>query len=128
MKCLRRDFRADLLPGTVFDSNLSSALAGTRRACRAGEKSHLRVYTRDIFLQRFYGAQKRQKFSWSLLARHLYTRQLACELPIGSLAYFSVAVRNGTKKGTTSSHDRSSTSCNMQAAAFAVPLCKDKQC
>ena len=37
---------------------------------------------------------KRQKFSQSLLARHLYTRQLACEPQIGSL----VAVRNGTKK------------------------------
>ena len=41
---------------------------------------------------------KRQKFSWSLLTPHLYTRQLACEPQTGSLAYFSVAVRNGTKK------------------------------
>ena len=65
---------------------------------------------------------KRQKFSWSLLARHLYTRQLACEPQTGTLAYFSVAVKNRTKK-TTSSLDRSSTSVsNMQAAAFAVSL------
>ena len=41
---------------------------------------------------------KGQKFSWSLLARHFYTRQLTCEPQTGSLAYFSVAVRNGTKK------------------------------
>ena len=41
---------------------------------------------------------KRQKFSWSLLTRHLYTRQLAREPQTGSLACFSVAVRNGTKK------------------------------
>ena len=40
---------------------------------------------------------KRQKFSWSLLARHLYTRQLACEPQTGSITYFSVAVRNGKK-------------------------------
>ena len=40
---------------------------------------------------------KRQKFSWSLLAWHLYTRQLACEPQAGSPAYFSVAVRKGTK-------------------------------
>ena len=33
----------------------------------AGEKSHLRVYTRDMFLQHF---------SWSLLTRYFYTRQL----------------------------------------------------
>ena len=72
---------------------------------------------------------KRQIFSWSLLARHLYTRQLACEPQTGSLAYFSVAVRSGTK--TTSSLDRNSTctsSSNMQAAAFVVPLFNDKQC
>ena len=69
----------------------------------------------------------RQKFSWSLLARHRYTRQLACEPQTGSLAQFSVIVRNGTKR-TTSSLDRSSTSSNMPAAAFAVPLCEDKQC
>ena len=37
---------------------LSPALAGNRRACRAGEKSHLHVYTRDMFLQRSYEAQK----------------------------------------------------------------------
>ena len=70
--------------------------AGTRLACRAGEKSHLRVYTRDMFL--FFMGLKRQKFSWSLLARHFYTRQLACEPQTGSLAYFLVAVRNGTKE------------------------------
>ena len=61
---------------------------------------------------------KRQEFSWSLLVRHLYTRQLACEPQTGSLAYFSVAGTNGTEK-TTSSLDRSSTSSNMPSAAFA---------
>ena len=70
---------------------------------------------------------KRQNFSWSLLALHLYTRQLACEPETGSLAYFSVAVRNRTKN-MTSSLDRSSASKNKQATAFAVALCKDKQC
>ena len=37
---------------------------------------------------------KRQKFSWSLLARHLYTRQLAREPQTESLAYFSGTKRN----------------------------------
>ena len=55
------------------------------------------MYMQEMFLQRFYGAQK-TKFSLSLLARRLYTRQLACEPQTGSLAYFSVAVRNRTKK------------------------------
>ena len=59
---------------------------------------------------------KRQKLFWSLLARHLYTRQLACDPQTGSLAYFSVAVRNGTKKRS------------MQAASFVVLLYKDKRC
>ena len=54
------------------------------------------MYTRDMFLQRFYGAQK--TISRSFMARHLYTRQLACEPQTGSLAYFSVAVRNGNEK------------------------------
>ena len=102
------------------DPVLSPALAGTRRACRAGEKSHLRVYTRDMFLQRFYGAQKTKIFL-TLLVRHLYTRQLACEPQTGSLAYFL-----GTERKTTSSLDRSSTSSNIQAAAFAIPLCRAK--
>ena len=70
---------------------------------------------------------KRQKFSWSLLARHLYARQLAYEPQKGSLAYSSLAVRKGRKK-TTNFLDRSSTSSNMQDVAFAVPLCKEKQC
>ena len=66
--------------------------------------------------QRFYFILfyffKRQRFSWSLLARHLYTRQLVCESQTGSPAYFPVAVRNGTKE-TTSSLDRSSTSSSV---------------
>ena len=37
-------------------------LSGTRRTCRAGEKSHLRMYTRDMFLQRFFEAQKTKIF------------------------------------------------------------------
>ena len=69
---------------------------------------------------------KRQNFLVTLTG-HLYTRQLARKPQTGCLAYFSVAIRNGTKK-TTSSLDRSSTSRSMQAAAFAVPLYKDKQC
>ena len=71
---------------------------------------------------------KRQEFSWSFLDRYLYTRQLACVPQTGSLAYFSVAVRNGTKKTTSFLDRRSSTSSNMQPAAFAVPICKAKQC
>ena len=82
-------------------STLSAALAGPRRACRAGEKSHLRVYTRDI-LQKILWGLKRQKFSWSFLTRHLYTRQLACEPQTGSLAYFSVAVRTERKNDQVS--------------------------
>ena len=81
----------------------------------------------DICFFRDFMGLKRQKFSWSFLAWHLYTRQLACEPQTGSLAYFSVAVRNGTKK-TTSFLDQSSTSSNMQATSLAVPLCKEKQC
>ena len=34
----------------------------------------------------------------------------------------------GTEQKKDSSLDRISTSSNMQAAAFAVPICKDKQC
>ena len=75
-------------------------LVGTRRACRAGEKRHLSVYTRDMFLRRFIGL-KRQKFSCSLLARHHFTRQLACEPQTGSLTYFSVPTEMEQK--TTSS-------------------------
>ena len=107
---------------------LSPALAGTRRACRAGEKSsHLCVYAWDMSLQRPYGAQKQK--SWSLLARHLYTRQLAREhqkevQPISQASYFSVFVRNGTKKRPVLSRPE----FHMQATAFAVPLCKDTQC
>ena len=74
-------FNLDFFMGAM----LSPALAGTRRACRAGERSHPRVYTRDLLLQRFYGAEK-TKFSWSLLTPHLYTRQLAFEPQTGSLA------------------------------------------
>ena len=81
----------------------------------------------EICFFRDFMGHKRRKVSWSSLARYLYTRQLACEPQTGSLAYFSVAIRNRTKK-TTSSLNRSSTSSNMQAAAFAVPLCKNKQC
>ena len=58
---------------------------------------------------------KRQKVSWSPLIRHLYTRQLACEPRTGSLAHFSVAIRNRKKK-RISSLDRRSTSSHMQAA------------
>ena len=56
------------------------------------------VYIHEICFIRDFMGLKRQKLSWSLLARYLYTRQRACEPQTGSLAYFSVAVRNGTKK------------------------------
>ena len=39
--------------------------------------------TREICFFRDFMGLKRQKFSWSLLARHLYTRQLACEPQTG---------------------------------------------
>ena len=38
---------------------------------------------REICFFRDFMGLKRQKFSWSLLARHLYTRQLACEPQTG---------------------------------------------
>ena len=59
-------------------SYLSPVLAGTSCACRAGEKSHLHVYMRDLFLQKFYGVQK-TKICLVTLARHICRRQLACE-------------------------------------------------
>ena len=71
---------------------LSPALAGTRRACRAGEKSHLREI---CFFRDFMGLQKTKIFLVTFGLASLY---------------------------------RSSTSSNIQAAAFAAPLCKDKQC
>ena len=52
---------------------------------------------REIRFFRNFMGFKSQKFSWSLLARHLYTKQLACESQTGSLDYISVGVRNGTK-------------------------------
>ena len=62
------------------------------------EKKVICECIREICFFRDVMGLKRQKFSWSLLAWHLYTRQLACESQTGSLAYFSVAVRNITKK------------------------------
>ena len=53
---------------------------------------------REICFFKDFMALKSHKFSWPLLARHLYTRQLACEPQTGSVACLSVAVRNGTKK------------------------------
>ena len=84
------------------------------------------AHIREICFLRDIMGLKRQKFSWSLLTRHLYARQLAYEPQTGSLTYFSVAVRNGTKRSVLFievQHLR-----NMQAAAFAVPLYQDKQC
>ena len=72
---------------------LSPALAGTELS-----KGVICVYIHEICFIRDFMGLKRQKLSWSLLARYLYTRQRACEPQTGSLAYFSVAVRNGTKK------------------------------
>ena len=83
----KRDDMIERKPEEQSNNYLSPAVAGTRHACRAGEKSHLHVYTRDMLLQRLYGAQK-TKISWSLLVRHLYTRQLACKPQTGSLTYF----------------------------------------
>ena len=83
---------------------------------------------REICFFRDRMGPKSHKFSSSLLTRHLYTRQLSCEPQTGSAVCLSFAVRNGTKR-TSSSLDWRSTSIKMQAAAsFAVPLCKDKQC
>ena len=61
---------------------------------------------------------KRQKFSW--------TTCLLTSNRKASLFFSCYQERN--KKRTTSSPDRSSISSSIQAAAFAVPLCKDKQC
>ena len=52
----------------------------------------------EICIFRDFMGLKRQTFSLSLLTRHLYTRKFACEPETGSLAHFSVAARNGTKK------------------------------
>ena len=41
---------------------LSPVLASMRRACRAGEKSHLLLYMLNMFLQKFYGVQKSKIF------------------------------------------------------------------
>ena len=41
---------------------------------------------REICFFRDYMGLKRKKFSWSLLDRHLYTRQLACEPQTGTLS------------------------------------------
>ena len=59
-----------------------------------GEKSHLGVY---IYVR--YVSSRAQKTE-IFLVHHIYKRQLACESQTGSLAHFSVAVRNGTKKTT----------------------------
>ena len=48
------------------------------------------------FFGNFMGL-KSKKFSSSLLTRHLYTRQLACEPQTGGLDNLSVAVRNERK-------------------------------
>ena len=56
---------------------------------------------REICYFRDFMGLKRQKFSWSRLARHLYLRQLACEPQTGSLAYFS----RTEQKNPTSSLD-----------------------
>ena len=75
---------------------------------------------------------KSHKFSWSLLTRHLYTRQFACEPQTRSVACLSFAGTKKTerKKRPVLSIEGVATSINMQAAAaaFTVPLCKDKQC
>ena len=67
------------------------------------------------------------KFSWSLLARHLYTRQLACEPQTGSVACLSVAVGTERKKRPVLSiEDLHPEKCRLLPAAFTVPLCKDE--
>ena len=53
---------------------------------------------REIYFFRDVMGLKRQKIFWSVLARHLYTRHLACEPQTGSVAYLSGTMRNGTKK------------------------------
>ena len=106
---------------------LSPALAGTRRASELAKRVISACIREICFFRDFMGLQKTKIFLVTFGSASLYNfRQLACESQTGSLAYFSVDVRKGTKK-TTSSLDRSSASSNMQVAAFAAPLCKDKQ-
>ena len=57
---------------TLGLKQLSPALVGFRRACRADKKSHLRVYTPDMFLQRCYGAQKTKIFLVTFGSASLY--------------------------------------------------------
>ena len=80
-----------------FQWELSPALAGTRRACRTGEKSHLRVYKRYMFLQRQVVGLKTQKFLGHFCIQD--------NLPVNLKQEVSVVVMNGTRK-TTSSLDR----------------------
>ena len=71
--------------------------AGRHQTCLPSwlKESSKHVYARCFF--RCFMGLKSQKFSRLLLARHLYTRKPACEPQSGSLAYLSVAFKNGTK-------------------------------
>ena len=67
------------------------ASAGWHQMCLPmwQKQSSARVYARYVSSEILWGL-KSQKFSWSLLACHLYTKQLFCKPE-------TVAVRNGTK-------------------------------
>ena len=99
---------------------ISPALAGTRRACRAGGKSHLRVYTRDMFSSEILWGSKDKNFLGHFSLGIFIQDNLPVNLKPQSLTYFSVAVRNGTEKNDQFSRSKCYTSSNMQAAAFAV--------
>ena len=93
-KQLLRKFRKNILKCFCFDRQRWQAPDVSAELV----KRVIRACINEIRSFGDFMGLKRQKFSWSLLARHLYTRQLACEPQTGSLAYFSVAVRNGTQK------------------------------
>ena len=79
----------------------TSVIASTGRRQPVSAELAKRVIcacVREICFFRDFMGLKSHKFSCSLLARHLFTRQLACRPQTGSVACLSVAVTNGTKK------------------------------
>ena len=70
-KTLRKGHRTDLMQLTLIRV-LSPALAGTRLAYRADKKSHLRVYTRDMFLRRLLWGSEDKIFLVTFGSASLY--------------------------------------------------------
>ena len=81
-------------------SHVMKSSNGQRLTCHIHHTNHLGLHQtclpswqkrvicaciREICFFRDFMGLKRQKFSWSLLTRHLYTRQLACEPQTGCL-------------------------------------------